>query len=115
MGKKKSKPLCYKIHVLIDPDRAAVIDNVDILDEFKKSMTNKGIDVDSCTCERINDIMTDSVVLRVTFKSESEIKESSLCYDGKRSLLHAIDIVFGDPKYAKRHAIRSIRRREKTI
>lgn len=115
MGQKKFKPLFYKIHILIDPDKAAVVDDVDILDEFKKSMTNKGIDVGVCHCERTNDIMTDSIVLRVTFQSESEIKESSLCYDGKRSLLHAIDIVFGDPKYAKRHAIRSIRHREKTI
>lgn len=115
MGRKKAKPLRYRINALIDPDKSVVVDDVDILNEFKKSMANKGIDVGLCTCERINDIMTDSIVLRVTFKCESEIKEASLCYDGKRSLLHAIDIVFGDPKYAKRHAIRTIRHREKTI
>lgn len=115
MGTRKSKPLCYKVHVLIDPDKSAIIDDVDILYEFTKSMAKKGIDVGFCACERINDIMTDSVILRVTFKSESKIKESSLCYDGKRSLLHAIDIVFGDPKYAKWHTFRAIRRREETI
>ena len=115
MGGKKSKPLCYRINALIDPDKSAVIDDIDILDEFKKSMTNKGIDVDSCTCERMSDIMTNSIIVRVTFKSKSEIKEASLCYDGKRSLDHAIDIVFGNPKYAKRHAVRALRHREKTV